>query len=345
MIDKVKSFFNAKYLSWLDRRLKSTDSIVLTQKRIFIFPGQVGLFYILLVVLLFVTAVNYQNNLLFSFSCLLVAIFVSAIAFTYQNLSGLKIIAGKCDSVFEGELANFEVKLSTHKGVAKEGIVLGFSRDSGFQVDQISSEVISKLSFKAGKRGLMSVPRFTLFSHYPLGLIRCWTWVNLDYDAVVYPKPTFLPFKKSVALEGDEADDEEVDTLVKGQSADDFYGFKSYQKGDSLKHIAWRQYAKTSQLLTKEFSSYEGVSRWLDWHSLAGSSDEARLRILCGWVLTADSASDEYGLILPGEIVELNSGERHKFRCLKALALYNVKQPSRMTPSEESVRFGGKIAK
>ena len=330
MIDKLKGYINSKYLSWLDRRLKATDSIVLTQKRIFIFPGRIGLFYILLVVLLFVTAVNYQNNLLFSFSCLLVAIFVSAIAYTYQNLSGLKITAGKCNSVFEGELANFEVKLSSNKGAAKEGVVLGFSRDSDFQVDQISSEIVSKLSFKTGKRGLVSVPRFTLFSHYPLGLIRCWTWVTLDYDAVVYPKPTFIPFKKSVAFEGDDLDDEEVDTLIKGQSADDFYGFKSYQKGDSLKHIAWRQYAKTSQLLTKEFSSFEGVSRWLDWHSLAGSSDEARLRILCGWVLTADSSSDEYGLILPGEIIELNSGEVHKHQCLRALALYGVELPSRM---------------
>ena len=115
-----------------------------------------------------------------------------------------------------------------------------------------------------------------------------------------------------------------MEGLIKDPSADDFHGFKTYQPGDSLKHVAWRQFAKTSQLLTKEFSSYEGISRWLDWNALDGASIERRLQILCGWVLTAHENSDEYGLTIPGCSIEFGQGEAHKHECLKALALHGL---------------------
>lgn len=324
MITGIQNYFERKYLAWLDRRLGSHDSVLLTQKRIFIFPSRIGLLFLMLISLMFLTAVNYQNNLLFSFSCLLVSIMVSAIAFTYRNLSGLKISAGKCVSVYEGEFVNVDVKLESHKGGVKEGVYLGFDRNSDVQMDAISDEVIGKLCFKAMTRGWVNVPRFTLFSHYPLGLLRCWTWTKLEFDAVVYPTPVYMPFKRALVDEGDEVNEDQVDSLIKGQSADDFHGFKTYQPGDSLKHVAWRQYAKTSQLLTKEFSSYEGVSRWLDWNVLDGVSVERRLQILCGWVLTSNENTDEYGLIIPGCTIGLGQGSSHKLQCLRALALYGV---------------------
>lgn len=322
MIADLKHLIDSKYQGWLDRRLGSSSSVVLSQRRIFIFPGRIGLFYLSLIALTFLTAINYQNNLLFSFSCLLVGVFVSAIAFTYQNLSGLKIAVGGCESVFVGEKISANVVLSTADGSEKEGLFLGFSRDSENQLNTVSGEQVSKLTFIAATRGPIKVPKFTVFSHYPLGLLRCWTWVSLEFDAVVYPKPIFQPFKKVSSSDDDDFDETETPNLVKGQSADDFYGFRQYHPGDSLKHIAWRQYAKTSQLLTKEFSSYQGVSRWLDWHSLSGIEVESRLQILCGWVLTAHDHDDEYGLILPGETIALGNGEVHKRECLKALALY-----------------------
>lgn len=322
MIADLKRSIDSKYQGWLDRRLGTSSSVILTQRRIFIFPGRVGLFYLSLIALTFLTAINYQNNLLFSFSCLLVGVFVSAIAFTYQNLSGLKIAAGACESVFTGEKISANVVLSTKEGSEKEGVFLGFSRNVDNQLDTVSGELVSTLTFIAKDRGPIKVPKFTVFSHYPLGLLRCWTWVSLEFEAVVYPKPVFQPFKKVTSSDDDDFDETETPNLVKGQSADDFYGFRQYHAGDSLKHIAWRQYAKTSQLLTKEFSSYQGVSRWLDWNSLSGVGVELRLQILCGWVLTAHDHNDEYGLILPGEMIALNSGESHKRQCLTALAMF-----------------------
>jgi uncharacterized protein (DUF58 family) len=318
------AFFERKYDRFLENRIQTRPSVILTQKRIFIFPGRMGVFYFGLVILMFVTAVNYQNNLLFSFSCLLVSVFITAIAFTYKNLSGLIISAGNCDPVFEGQKAAIKIDLSVDSGSAKQGVNIGFNSGDSFEVDEIGAGLPVLLSCVAPKRGLLDVPRFTVFSHYPLGLLRCWSWVRLEFKVLVYPKPNFKPFKMTDSIKGDDPEYSEESQLVKGQTADDFYGFKSYQPGDSVKHVAWRQYAKTGQLLTKEFSSLQGLTHWLDYNSLAGMGSEDRLQILCGWVLTAHEDAMEYGLILPGQEVPVASGESHKNACLEALALFSI---------------------
>jgi uncharacterized protein (DUF58 family) len=328
VISGIRIFFEGKYERFLEKRIPSRPSVTLTQKRIFIFPGLIGVFYFALVALMFVTAINYQNNLLFSFSCLLVSVFITTIAFTYKNLSGLTIKSGNCDPVFEGEKATIKIDLSVPIGSAKQGINIGFSAERSYEVNQVDSSMPALLSCLAPKRGLLKVPRFTLFSHYPLGLLRCWTWIKLDFNVLVYPKPHFKPFKLSSNTNGDELEYSEVTQLIKGQTADDFYGFKTYQPGDSLKHVAWRQYAKTGQLLTKEFSSVQGTTHFIDWNSLVGMGSEDRLQILCGWVLTAHDEAMEYGLILPNQKIPVGSGEPHKKICLEALALYGVTKSS-----------------
>lgn len=324
MISKLNTFIEKRIARFLEKRLKKSPAVTLTQRRIFIFPGRIGLFYIAMVSLMFVTAINYQNNLLFAFSCILVGLFVSAIAFTYGNLSGLRLAAGRFQSVFAGEKGTAEIKLSIEKGSPKEGLYLGLFRREVFQLDAVRDELSAKLSFETEERGYVNVPRFTLYSHYPLGLLRCWIWVKLDFDGVVYPKPIFRPFKKSTSVSGDEEDEFESDVQVKGQWGDDFYGFKPYQAGHSLKHVAWRHFAKTSQLLTKEFSSAEGSSRWLDWDALKGVAEETRLQILCGWVLTAHDSGDEFGLLLPDGQVDMGAGEQHKKQCLERLAMHGL---------------------
>ena len=47
---------------WLARRIPAGKEVTLDQRRIFIFPTRAGVLYVLLVVLLLLTAINYQNN-------------------------------------------------------------------------------------------------------------------------------------------------------------------------------------------------------------------------------------------------------------------------------------------
>lgn len=322
MIAYIQRYFSTKYHRWLDRRLPTSTSVTLSQKSIFIFPSGMGAFYLSLLVLILVTAVNYQNNLLFALFCLMVSLFVTAIAFTYQNLSGLRISAANCDAVYKGDLAQINIEFESKKN-SKQVVNIGFDRHSILPLDEISAKKKASLTLKSTQRGWIKAPRILVYSHYPLGLLRCWSWVKLDFDLLVYPKPIHIPYRHSLKQPSDDLVSD-VSEQIKGQTADDFYGFKRYQLGDSIKHIAWRQYAKTSQLLTKEFSSDISVERWLDWDVLSDKDIESKLSILCGWVLDAHEMGFEYGLNLQGEIIAVGSGFQQKKKCLTALALFGL---------------------
>ena len=55
-----------------------------------------------------------------------------------------------------------------------------------------------------------------------------------------------------------------------------------------------------------------------------GLGTEQRLSHLCYWALEFDSRNEEYGLRLPGVVIEPGTGEKHRDLLLKELALYDA---------------------
>ncbi len=319
---KFKAAVRKKYLSWMDRRSPTSKSIKLTQKRIYIIPNRMGLLFLALVVLMFVNGVNYQNNLIFSFSVLLLSIFITAIVVTYQNMAGLIISAGHGEAVFSGKSTLLHLTIEHASRKTKDGLRLGFDRVDSLSLNQIKSKRQVKLNFKTHTRGYLTVPRITLYSVFPLGLFTSWTWIRLEFEGVVYPRPQFLPYQ----YVGQSEPGEEVAQHIMSSGIDDFRGFRKYQSGDSLKHVAWRQFAKTNQLLTKEFEQPQAQGHWLDWDALPGFSMEHRLQILCGWVVRSHEENREYGLSLPSLKIAAGRGDLHQQACLNALALHAVEK-------------------
>ncbi|GAA6133492.1 DUF58 domain-containing protein [Oceaniserpentilla sp. 4NH20-0058] len=314
---ELKDKFNLIYQNWLNRRLPTSSEIQLTQKKIFILPNKVGWMFLLMLILIFVTGINYQNNLILTIGFILISVFITSIIATYQNLSSLIIKAKPTEPVFLGEMVNLPITLINPSKNSKYGILTGYNAKSLLSIDEIKEVAHLNIPFKPNKRGTLITPRMKLFTVYPLGFISCWTWLRLDYKGVVYPKPLDKPFRR---MKGDGYEDDAQLTEIKG--VDEYQGLRKYQKGDSLKQVAWKQYAKTQQLLTKEYQDVKGDDRILDWYSLDGYDLEQRLQILCGWILKADLQQSEYSLRLPNQVIAISSGKKHKYNCLNALAMY-----------------------
>ena len=304
------------YERWLNKRLPLASEIQLTQKRIFIFPNKVGFLFLVLLSLLLVTGINYQNNLILSIGFIMISLFITTIISTYQNVSSLIIKAGACEPCFAGETVALPLMFTNPNKASKVGIFVGFNEPESKLAPVINDQQTIKLTFLAKERGQLRVPRIKLFSVYPLGLLTCWSWLRLDFNGVVYPAPIDLPFRSS---SGDGIDDK-AETTQSGM--DEFDGLRMYQKGDSLKRVAWKQYAKTQQLMTKQYLDFQGDERCIDWQTLSGFEIEYRLQVLCGWVLAAHKQQSEYSLKLPNIDVPLGSGEKHLQRCLTELALF-----------------------
>lgn len=314
------SLLKARWQAWISRRIPAAPQVQLNQRRIFIMPGRVGAGFMLALLLMLLAAINYQNSLAYGLTFLLGSVFIVAILHTYRNFSGLILKAGGCSAVFVGEQARFRVRLASDDS-AHQAIALGWPPKALQTLDvPAGAERDCELSQPALRRGWLQPPRMRVESHFPLGLLVAWSWIDLGQAALVYPRP----LEGDLPLAGGGAsDDQDEGVQARGQGADDYQGLRDYQPGDSRRRLHWKAFSRGQGLLVKDFASLSGRALWLDFTSLSGDV-EARLSLLCYWVLQLEMRQQPYGLRLPGSELAPDCGSAHRDVCLRALALFGA---------------------
>lgn len=320
----LRARVRARFSRWVSRRIPPARAITLDQRRIFIFPSRAGLFFMACLAVMLLTAINFQNNLSYALTFLLATLFIVTTLHTYANLSGLTIRAVRAQPVFAGQQSQFELMIERGKQREHYALHLKWPDSSEGLVNLVAEDAVKvQLYLAAPRRGWFHPGRLLLESSYPLGLLRCWTWVDLDLRAMVYPRPLASPELPGVAGGRPEG----ADLAVVG--SDDFYGVRDYRRGDSLRHIHWKALAKGQGIQSKQYTAYAERRVWLDWEMFAGLGTEQRLSHLCHWALAFEAEGAEYGLRLPGLVISPGLGEKHRDRVLQALALYGVAEAPR----------------
>ena len=300
-------------------------TIVLVQRRVFILPTRQGLAYAATLLLMLIGSINYGLGLGFVLTFLLVGLGINAMLHTFRNLAHLRVSSGRVAPVFAGEHARFTVRLQNP--TVTNRYELGLTRDRiGVEFCNIASrrDVLASMDVPAPRRGLMRPGRLTLFTRYPLGLFHAWSYLDLDAQCVVYPRPappgSSLPPEESAAGSG----------ALRGHGQEDFSGLRQYHPGDSLRHVAWKAAARGRDLLTKQFSGRADAELWLDWRQLPVTMDvEQKLSQLARWVIDARTRGASFGLRLPGNTIPMAGGDAQRERCLEALALFDSRAPDR----------------
>ena len=313
------------FYRWIDQRSPRANQIQLNRKNLYTFPNLTSLVYLLVTLVIWLLGTNYQNNLILGLSYLLVSIFVVSILHAFANLAGISIRIVGARPAFAGDPVNFVLELSCTNKAGCDSLEL---RWPGGETQTITlnhnepQQVIVRA--QSHERGYLRPGRLLVQSRFPLGIIRCWTWLNLDAVALVYPTPIRTEEPHAQASDGRE----EGGTSQRG--GDDFSGLRDYQAGDSIKHIAWKQFAQDKGLFTKEYEAFLSAEKWLDWNSL-NQPQELRLSGLCYWALDYEQRQLPYGLRLPGMNLAPALGEHHHQAVLAALAEFNLPRD----PSQE----------
>jgi uncharacterized protein (DUF58 family) len=316
-LENTRERARARFRKWVNRRIPPAREVTLDQRRIFIFPSRVGLFFFLALSIMLLTAINFESNLSYGLTFWLTTLFVISTLHTYANLSGLTIRAVRAQPAFPGQQSEFEVMIERGRQRDHYALHVKWPKSSEALVNLVEEDSVTlRLHMPVDKRGWFRPGRLLLESSYPLGLLRCWTWVDLDMHAMVYPRPLQSPDLSGAATDTPDG----ASAPVRGD--DDFYGFRDYRPGDSLRQVHWKALAKGQGVQTKQHTAYADRSVWLDWDLFAGLGVEQRLSHLCYWALEFDANKEEYGLRLPGLTIEPDVGERHRDRILKELALY-----------------------
>jgi uncharacterized protein (DUF58 family) len=305
--------------------------ITLGHRQLYLLPTRHGMVFALLLFVLLLASINYNNGLAYGLTFLLASLAVVSMLHTQRNLHRLTVAPGVAAPVFAGETAVFDVCLTNPTGRPRYGVVVeqGVERSGKAWpwrmrarrpvgcVDIDAGETACvKLALPAAQRGRLAAPAFSLATLFPLGLLYSWSRrIEPDQSCIVYPKPAPTTPRSASAIE----------TGRPGNGAragDDFAGLREYRPGDSPRHIHWKAVARGQGWYTKEFGGGQLSLLWLDWDSLDGFDTETRLSILTRWVLDAERDGELYGLIVPGTRIAPGNGEAHEGRCLAALALF-----------------------
>jgi uncharacterized protein (DUF58 family) len=309
--------------------------IVLKRRKIYILPTRSGLWFALVLFVMLLGSMNYNNSMGYALTFLLGSMAIVSILHTHRTLLGLRIEVGKVLPVFAGETAHFQLWLDNRGHTARYGLV--WVRDARIEnTSWLRDTVLEKIKSKTNmdvpanqrvslilpvpttQRGKVFLGRVMLYTHFPVGLFHAWTFVHLDLSTLVYPQA----LGHKVLPLGFEAQ-----TLGEGQPRDgggeDFMGYRDYKPGDSPRHIDWKAVAREQDWMIKQFGGMSAAEVWLTWDEVAMVNDvEMALSQLCLWILVAENQGALYGLKIPNCTLEPDRGEAHRDRCLQALALF-----------------------
>lgn len=320
----LATLYRKRLDKWLDRRAPLSSAHKLAQHNLYTFPNTTGLGLAFTIFIIWLLGTNYQNNLILSVAYILISIFVVAIWQAYKNLAGLEIKAISASTGFAGDSILFKILITTPSPSGCENLELSWPGGKKIIVDlDCNNPVQVEIPCPSHHRGFLFPGRLFIHSRYPLGVIRCWTHINLDMQALVYPKPFAATEPEQLSGE------DESNNANQKKGGDDPGTLRDYQPGDSLKHIAWKVYAREAGLYTKENEQSLTDKKYLNWFSLS-LPQEQRLGALCYWALQYEKSGIAYGLELPEKKIMPGSGQQHLHQVLSALAMF------RLTPWDKS---------
>lgn len=301
----------------------------LKRNRVYIIPTIQGLVYGIMLIVMLLGAINYNNSMAYMLCFLLTSLGLVCMLHTYRNLSGLIVSSSKPKAVFAGQQALFPIQLDNRLGLERFSIQLQqrvankklfLKREEAEKIYiGISSgqQVTSYYPVQSHQRGILASKRLKISTDFPLGLFIAWSYFQPDYDCLVYPEPKGREQLPLYTLIEDDAD------FGSQSGTDDFAGFRKYRAGDPIHSIAWKAFAKEQGLLVKQFSGKGSQTLILSWESVLHINNiESRLSQLCYWILLAEQTSIHYGLEIPDVSIEPGHGAHHKELCLEALARY-----------------------
>jgi uncharacterized protein (DUF58 family) len=295
-------------------RLRRAESlpIRLDRRRIYVLPTGFGLAFGGLLFVMLLGALNYGNNPALLLTCLLGAAAGASLFFGFRNLNGLALTQARADETHAGE--PFHLHFRFAHGRARPGLLARRgSIEIAFAVPA-DTERDAIMTLTDTRRGWFKPGRVRVWTGYPLGLFRLWSWMHPDVEFLVYPAlespPPPLP-----------AGDGHQGEQLNAGASEEHSGLRDYRSSDPARLIAWKASVRHDSLLVRDAERRAGIALTLTYADLHGLDDEARISRLAAWVVAAEAEQRSYTLQLPQEAIGPGLGTRQRHECLRALAL------------------------
>jgi len=306
---------------YLQKRIKYQDVFTLSNNKIYILPTKAGLFFALILFLMLITAINFNNSLIYLLTFFLASLAISSMFYTQKSLLGLSFQAGIASPVFCDQLSQIPLNISFAPNYQPLPACINIKLENfSLTIDILEQQEAVILPIKTQMRGYVKIPIITISSIFPFGLFNAWSNIKLSNQSIVYP----LAIKSDYAVKLTSTGANLGKQNSNNKGMEDFSGLDKFVPGQSLKQVHWKAYAKQQGMYIKNFSGSSISDRyWFEIEMFEPSiSLEQRLKYLTYFIIQADKNGDSYGLKLGNQSIAINNGSSHQHQCLKALALF-----------------------
>ena len=304
------------------RRRQGLDSLplVLRARRLYILPTRVGLGFALLLLVMLLAGLNYTNSLALLLTFLVASFVLVGMHECQRTLQGLELSLAQASDCYAGSVGTIELRFTNPAPTPRRALSIRCAPQPASHFELAAgAQLIVHLAFGAGRRGRQQLDRMHLASTAPFGLFRCWTWLHLPIEVIVYPRAIgHLP------LPAANAGHRSLQPLAAAAGEDDWASLRAYQSGDSPRSIAWKAWARGAPLMVSQYEGAGGSDRLLSFAGLESLDLEARLSQVSAWIEACARMDVACGLTLPGVEIAADRGAGHRAALLRALALYGT---------------------
>ncbi|TCB81678.1 DUF58 domain-containing protein [Acinetobacter sp. ANC 4173] len=292
---------------WTKKRFSFEQHKRLTQKDVLVFMYQQGYLYLVLILITFIAGVNYANNLILGFCFLISAILCISFYITFKQLHGLHIEVSYTELGQVGQPLSLELYFKQPQAQAR---YLWIKVDA--QMHQImfaDLRYCHTVELNPNKRGVFEYPTVQLFSVYPFGLVRAWTYMYLKRQSWIAPHAQYSVTQQQRLRQAQELD------------LDEFRELRDFRQGDSIQTVSWKQVARGQGLYVKVFEQHDNLhSVEIDYLHMPSTDHEEKLSLMMGLIEQCEQQQYAYRLLLPHAELANGVGEQQMLQAKRLLA-------------------------
>ncbi|WP_019384837.1 DUF58 domain-containing protein [Acinetobacter venetianus] len=280
---------------WIAKRFQVDSVKTLLQKDVLVFIYKQGFLYLVLILITFIAGINYGNNLILGFCFLLSAILCISFYLTFKQLHDLKIEIVMPEVGQVNQPSIIKLMLKQHDKTVRYLRIQFSQQEQMIYVNQVQQTV--ELPVLPQQRGLYEFGVIKVYSTYPLGLVRAWTYLYPKQKIWIAPKAH--DWQKEHKNQPTSAHD----------SLDEFKELRAFRQGDSYQNVAWKQVARGQGFFIKMFEAQANHQHLeIDYHQIPALGHEEKLSFMMGLVEQCEQLGDDYALILPHARLESGQG-------------------------------------
>ncbi|MCQ8876716.1 DUF58 domain-containing protein [Pseudoalteromonas shioyasakiensis] len=313
----IKNSLFSKFL----KNKHTGDTLLLKHNTIYVLPSKMGAGFLFVAILNFILGINYQNNLILAMAYLMLVMLVLAILIGYSNVKGVKISFKTKHDDYSPISPRLHFDISTTK--LCQSFMMIYKNSQVACLDSIDKSSNVTVALPYTHRGCFALERIKLLSHYPFGLVSVWSYMQINETVYVYPEQIDATKNDNLVSEADNSQGD----LKRKNGNEEFDSLADHQHGMGLQRVSWKHYAKTQQLMVKEFINFASTPMTYDYALLQGNT-ESRLSQLSFFITQAHINDHPYALKLNNEFYPMAKGRDHLVSCLIALSRFTTHSES-----------------